>query len=126
MSHIRDEINRYQEHIRRTYNDFLKTYKTENSGIKTVNQAFSQLKETKLKTEEVKDEFKNAVISVDKAIEESDRLVKTVKNNPLCGTHHRRNRLRLRAGKRHRGHQRSHLYGEFLFRPRSVTRKLCK
>lgn len=83
---IRDEINRYQEHIRRTYNDFLKTYKTENSGIKTVNQAFSQLKETKLKTEEVKDEFKNAVISVDKAIEESDRLVKTVKNNPIFST----------------------------------------
>ena len=76
----------YQEHIRRTYNDFLKTYKTENSGIKTVNQAFSQLKETKLKTEEVKDEFKNAVISVDKAIEESDRLVKTVKNNPIFST----------------------------------------
>lgn len=50
---IRDEINRYQEHIRRTYNDFLKTYKTENSGIKTVNQAFSQLKETKLAIEGV-------------------------------------------------------------------------
>ena len=32
---------------------------------------------------------------------------------------HRRNRLRFRAGKRHRGHQRSHLYGEFLFRPRN-------
>ncbi len=43
------------------------------------------------------------------------------KSNPLCGTHHRRNRLRLRAGKRHRGHQRSHLYGEFLFRPRHET-----
>lgn len=83
---IRDEINRYQESIRRTYNEFLKTYKTENSGIKTVSQAFSQLKETKLKTEEVKDEFKNAVISVDKAIEESGRLVKTVNSNPMFST----------------------------------------
>ena len=31
----------------------------------------------------------------------------------------RRNRLRFRAGNRHRGHQRSHLYGEFEFRPRN-------
>src|SRR5690606_41594493 len=36
---IRDEINRYQENIRRTYNDFLKTYKTKSSGIKTVTRS---------------------------------------------------------------------------------------
>ena len=39
----------------------------------------------------------------------------------LCGTYDRRNRLRICAGKRHRGHQRSHLYGEFVFRPRHET-----
>ena len=35
----------------------------------------------------------------------------------LCGTYDCRNRLRICAGKRHRGHQRSHLYGEFVFDP---------
>ncbi|HNQ67825.1 MAG TPA: sensor histidine kinase [Bacteroidales bacterium] len=83
---IRDEINRYQENIRRTYNDFLKTYKTENSGIKTVTQAFNQLKDTKSKTEEVKQEFKDAVFTVDKAIKDSDKIVKSVKSNPLFST----------------------------------------
>ena len=76
---IKDEINRYQEGIRRAYLDFLKTYKTENSGIKTVSQAFNQLKETKTKTEEVKEEFKDAIVTVDKAIKDSEKIVKTVK-----------------------------------------------
>lgn len=83
---IRDEINRYQENIRRTYNDFLKTYKTENSGIKTVTQAFNELKDTKSKTEEVKQEFKDAVVTVEKAIKDSDKIVQSVKSNPMFST----------------------------------------
>lgn len=83
---IRDEINRYQNNIRRSYIDFLKTYKTENSGIKTVSQAFNQLKDTKSKTEEVKQEFKNAVVTVEKAIKDSDKIVKSVKSNPMFST----------------------------------------
>jgi signal transduction histidine kinase len=84
--YIRDEINRYQENIRRTYLAFLKTYKTENSGIKTVTQAFNQLKDTKSKTEEVKQEFKDAVVTVEKAIKDSDKIVKSGKSNPLFTT----------------------------------------
>lgn len=83
---IRDEINRYQENIRRTYLEFLKTYKTQNSGIKTVKEAFNQLKETKSKTEEVKTEFRDSVITVEKAIIDSDKIVKSVKTNPLFST----------------------------------------
>lgn len=83
---IKDEINRYQEGIKRAYNDFLKTYKTENSGIKTVSQAFNQLKETKTKTEEVKEEFKDAIVIVDKAIKDSEKIVKTVKGDPMFST----------------------------------------
>lgn len=83
---IRDEINRYQENIRRTYNEFLRTYKTENSGIKTATQAFNQLKDTKSKTEEVKQEFKDAVVTVEKAIKDSDKIVKSVKSNPMFST----------------------------------------
>ncbi|MEQ8626758.1 ATP-binding protein [Ekhidna sp.] len=80
---IKDEINRYQEGIRRAYNDFLKTYKTENSGIKTVSQAFKQLKETKTQTEEVVQEFNDAVSITGKAISSSKQLVNKTKNNPL-------------------------------------------
>lgn len=83
---VRDEINRYQTNIRRAYLEFLKLYKTENSGIKTVTQAFNQLKETKTKTEEVKEEFKDAIVTVDKAIKDSEKLVKTVKGDPMFST----------------------------------------
>ncbi|WP_276378919.1 sensor histidine kinase [Flavobacterium sp. H4147] len=83
---IRDEINRYQENIRRTYNDFLKTYKTTNSGIKTPIQAFNQLKDTKDKTEEVKPELKDAVNTVGKAIKDSGQIVKSVQDNPMFST----------------------------------------
>ncbi len=80
---IRDEINRYQENIRRTYNDFLNTYKTKNSGIKTVNQAFIQLKETKAQTEEIVNEFNDSINITGKAISESKKIVNKTKNNPL-------------------------------------------
>lgn len=83
---VRDEINRYQEGIRRAFNDFLKTYKTEKSGIKTVRQAFDQLKETKTRTEEVKEEFKEAVSTVNRAITDSNKIVKAVKSNPMFST----------------------------------------
>lgn len=85
---IKDEINRYQEGIRRAYNDFLKTYKTENSGIKTVSQAFKQLKETKTQTEEVIQDFDDAVSMTGKAISSSKQLVNKSKNNPLFATDH--------------------------------------
>jgi len=83
---IKDEINRYQEGIRRAYNDFLKTYKTESSGIKTVSQAFKQLKETKSQTEEVIQEFNDAVSTTGKAISSSKQLVNKTKNNLLFAT----------------------------------------
>ncbi|MFC4212435.1 ATP-binding protein [Pedobacter lithocola] len=83
---IKDEVNRYQEGIRRAYNDFIKTYKVEKSGIKTVRQAFDQLKDTKTKTEEVKENFSEAVTVVGKAINDSNKIVKAVKTNPLFST----------------------------------------
>lgn len=83
---IRDEINRYQENIRRTYNEFLKAYKTENSGIKTVSQAFNQLKDTKSKSEEVKDDFKKSKSLVSQSIKALDNTSKIVKNDPLFTT----------------------------------------
>lgn len=83
---IKDEIIRYQENIRRSFNEFKNTYNNENSGIKTVSQAFNQLKETKAKTEDVKTEFHESLNIVDKAISDSQIIVKEVKGNPLFST----------------------------------------
>lgn len=82
----KEQINLYQRSIRRNYNDFLNLYKLENNGIKTVSQAFNELKNTKSKTEEVKQEFRDAVATVEKAIIDSDRIVKSVQSNPLFST----------------------------------------
>lgn len=83
---IKDQINLYQRSIRRNYNAFLNVYKVENNGIKTVTQAFNELKDTKSKSEEVKQEFKDAIVTVDKAIKDSDKIVKSVKSNPMFST----------------------------------------
>jgi len=83
---IRDEINRYQDSIRRAYNDFLKGYKIENNGIKTVTQAFNQLKEAKARTEDVKSEFDESSTVVKRAINEAAKIVKSVKGNPIFST----------------------------------------
>ena len=84
---VKDVINRYQRTIRQAYDkDFLSAYKTKNSGIKTVTQAFNQLKETKSKTEEVKGEFNDAVSTIDKAVSDSKKVVNKVKGNPLFST----------------------------------------
>ncbi|NVO18681.1 MAG: ATP-binding protein [Bacteroidetes bacterium] len=83
---VKDQINLYQRSIRRNYNNFLNEYKTENNGIKTVNQALNELKVTKSKSDEVKQEFNDAVSNVEKAIIESGMIVKSVKNNPMYST----------------------------------------
>jgi signal transduction histidine kinase len=83
---IKNQINTYQESIRRSFTDFKNTYNTENNGIKTVTQAFNQLKDTKSKTEEVKIEFNDAIVIVDKAITDSRKIVKEVKESPLFST----------------------------------------
>jgi len=82
-SFVVDEINRYQEKIRRAYNDFLKEYKQEKSSIKTVTQAFNQLKETRERTNEVKKEFENSIITVAKTIDDADKIVRKSKGNQL-------------------------------------------
>lgn len=83
---IRDEINRYQRSIREAYEKFLKEYKIENNGIKTVTQAFNQLKETQARTEEVKSEFNESTNVVKNAISETAKIVKSVKGNPMFST----------------------------------------
>lgn len=83
---IKDQINSYQRSIRRNYNDFVNVYKVENNGIKTVNQAFNELKETKTKAEEVKDDFKKSKSLVNNSIKVLDSTSKFVKSDPLFST----------------------------------------
>jgi signal transduction histidine kinase len=83
---IKDQINLYQRSIRRNYNDFINIYKVENNGIKTVNQAFKELKETKAKTEAVNDDFKKSKALVNNSIRALDKTSQLVKNDPLFTT----------------------------------------
>lgn len=83
---IRDEINRYQESIRRAYNDYLLQYKTQNNGIKTVSQAFNQLNETKKKSDDLKKEFDNSKETVEKVIPRLQQTSKAIEGNPLFST----------------------------------------
>jgi signal transduction histidine kinase len=80
---IVSQINSYQNAIRRAYNDFRNSYNIQNNGIKTVNQAFNQLKDTKTRSEAVKGEFKEAIVTVDRAINDSRKMVTEVKGTPL-------------------------------------------
>lgn len=80
---IRDQINSYQENIRRTYNDFLRLYQTENNGIQTVTQAFKELKDTKKTSLELREPVKKSVAEVNKLITEQEKIVNEVNDNPL-------------------------------------------
>lgn len=80
---IRDEINRYQDVIRRTYVDFVKAYKTENNGIKTSTQAFKQLKTTHESSEEVKQELDESLPQLNTSINETSQIVKLVQGNTM-------------------------------------------
>lgn len=80
---IRDQINGYQEVIRRAYVDYINTYKVENNGIKTVTQAFNELKDTKAKTRDAKIEVDDSLASIDKTISDTREIVDEGINNPL-------------------------------------------
>lgn len=83
---VKNQINLYQRSIRRNYNDFINVYKVENNGIKTVNQAFKELKDTQAKTEDVKEDFKKAKSQVNNSIRVLADTSQKVKNDPLFTT----------------------------------------
>lgn len=83
---VKDQINLYQRSIRRNYNDFINVYKVENNGIKTVSQAFKELKDTQAKTEDVKEDFKKAKSQVNNSIRVLADTSQKVKSDPLFTT----------------------------------------
>jgi signal transduction histidine kinase len=81
---IVDEINRYQERIRRAYNGFLENYKIKNSGIKTVTESFEELNRLKQASIQINQiEISKASISLDKTVKEQEKIVDEVENNSL-------------------------------------------
>jgi signal transduction histidine kinase len=83
---IKDQINIYQRSIRRNYNEFLNVYKVENNGIKTVSQAFSQLKETQKETVEVKDDFNKSKSDVKISVKALEDTSQRIRRDPLFST----------------------------------------
>ncbi|WP_131537577.1 sensor histidine kinase [Pedobacter nototheniae] len=87
------QINSYQAVIRRSYNDFRKAYTVQNNGIKTVKQAFNQLKDAKSKTDAVQSDTKEALVTVNNAINDSNKIVKEVEGSPLFTTDAEKQRM---------------------------------
>lgn len=85
---IINEISKYNEFVRRGYNDFLTLYKTENSKIKTVSQAFSQLKSTSEASMQIKTDFNIDAVKRDvkEAISKTERFIKSGENSALFST----------------------------------------
>tara|TARA_R110002051_G_scaffold257435_5_gene316424 strand:+ start:17375 stop:19849 length:2475 start_codon:yes stop_codon:yes gene_type:complete len=84
---IRDEINRYQERIRRAFNDdFLKVYKIENNGIKTSSQAFSEIKKISIGSKDTVKETYEAKSLLDSTVKEQEKIIDEVEKNPLFST----------------------------------------
>lgn len=83
---IRDEVNRYQRKIRKTYNEFLKIYKTENSGIKTTTEAFRTINQLGKESKETIAETKIASGILDSTVKQEEKEIKQLENNPLFST----------------------------------------
>ena len=83
MMLIRNTCNMFLESVRRTYNDFLKTYKTTNNQIKTVSQAFSELKISSSNSLKIKDEFNTIQQDIIATRKKTDEFIKISNNSPL-------------------------------------------
>lgn len=80
---IVEEINRYQDKIRREYLRFLSIYKTENNGIKTSSQAFGAIKGLSIESKDTIAQAKEAIMKIDSAVKEGEKEVENVEDNPL-------------------------------------------
>lgn len=86
MFFVRDTCNLFIEKIRRSYNDFLNIYKTENTHIKTVSQAFSELKSASEKSTAIKSEFRSIKEDVKATRVKTNNYIDAIKNAPLFST----------------------------------------
>jgi len=80
---VRNEINRFLEQIRRSYNDFIRDSITENNKIKTVSQAFNSINSTVKSTQKVKSNFYQAKEKVKEIRKNTKEYIDSVEKNPL-------------------------------------------
>lgn len=80
------QINNYQERIRRNYNDYLKVYKTKNTGITTVTQSFNHINNIVVSSTSISDEVKETESVINDLVQEQSGIVSDVKDNPLFAT----------------------------------------
>lgn len=83
---IRDKINEYQRSIRRNYDKFLETYKTENSGIQSVSESFSELTSISESANQVVEEITETGSVLNETVIEQENIVDEVENNSLFST----------------------------------------
>lgn len=75
---FKEEINRYQEKIRRLYDVFLKSSKYENSGISNVQGAFDVLSQTIDESEEIIKEIDQSLEDIDTLSNQTQNLISEV------------------------------------------------
>ena len=80
---FRDECNQFIELIRRSYNSFLSQYKIQNNKIKSITEAFSDLKETSSLTKEIRGNFDNVQKEMTIIEQKTNNYVIQSVNSPL-------------------------------------------
>lgn len=95
---IRDKINEYQRSIRRRYDDFLKEYATENTGIQTVTESFNELNNISTSTDAVINQVASTQNVLNETVSEQESIVDEVENNPLFSSEE--NRLEYEKAKK--------------------------
>jgi len=83
---IRDKINEYQRSIRRNYDKFLDQYNSENSGVQTVGQSFTELTNISESANQVADEIIESGSALNETVIEQENIVDEVENNALFST----------------------------------------
>ncbi len=86
MYFTKDNCNSFIEQIRRAYNEFLSIHKIENNRIKTVSQAFAEIKDTSSRTSTIKNEFYKIKDEIKTTRTNTDKYIKSVRNSPLFTT----------------------------------------
>lgn len=86
MYFVRDSCNSFIDQVRRSYNNFLTEYKIENTKVKTVSQAFSEIKDTSLKASNIKDDFYRIKTEIKETRTNTDKYAKSVESSSLFMT----------------------------------------
>lgn len=80
---IRDQCNSFIEFVRRSYNEFLEAYASENNKIKTISQSFNALNQSIQKTKSVVETTKTTQRIIGNTREQVKNEASRIKKSPL-------------------------------------------